>query len=564
MNSLPGGTKWVQHNILKAQVAADGKISVYSNWDEAHQEGAIYQGKQNGDGTWYGDKVGYQSETDAYNNVIGDKVTIDGVVWYIEGYTDTENKNTPGRTDRFGTKVKKTGAGIVISDLEKATSLGIDRLNNLLMITDDGPTRHTVRFYNTNGQFVKELGIPGGIWPENVGGDPSINGVIDSDLKFWDLVGCGTDAAGNIIVVMSDIWKQSGAYIKAFNPAGTQMLWELHGEPFCDVADADRAVDGTIIHAPFSTYQMDYTKPAGKQYTKIAHTLNPYKYPDDWRLTDGPKNNTSPMVRYVDGKKFLYYSGMYGGLSIYKFNTATDGAIAIPSERRFAPGGRNHLDVDDNGDYYELLFNDQKIRKTPAIGVNANGDIIWGTPVIYNKPAAFAKILACSYVGGPDDEMLVGGFFPGDEDQTGWKHVGKRMAKFKNWNNNPTLVWSHHFTTWYHMDDGVGKRIVNGNIHHAGEYVFVDWVNYNYKGDDRLNRPGLIDVFRLDDGSPVGEIYADTVVNNQSSWHDLLISFHVMQRANGEYLILSEENWKSKVLLWRWSPEGTTRQSKTK
>jgi len=74
MNSLPGGTKWVQHNILKAQVAADGKISVYSNWDEAHQEGAFYQGKQNPDGSWYGDKVGYQSETDAYNNVKGDKV----------------------------------------------------------------------------------------------------------------------------------------------------------------------------------------------------------------------------------------------------------------------------------------------------------------------------------------------------------------------------------------------------------------------------------------------------------------------------------------------------------
>ncbi len=560
-NSFPGGTKWVQHNILKAQVHANGEIHVYTNWDEAHQEGAKYQGKQNPDGTWYGDKIGFQSKADAYNNVIGDKVTINGVQWYIEGYTDTENTNTADRPDRRGTKVKKSGTSIVISDLEIATSLGIDRLNNLLMVTDMGPTRQTVRFYNpNNGQFVKQIGVPGGVWPENVGGDPSKNGVIDTDLKFWDLVGCGTDAAGNIIVVMSDIYKQSGVSIKAFNPSGTQMLWELHADPFCDVADADRNLDGTIVYGPLSKFQMDYTKPAGQQYTKVAHTLNPYKYPNDWRLchvhNTNNKNVGSSMVRYVQGVKFLYITGMYGGLHIYKFNTATDGEIAIPSQERIPIGGKNHLDVHDNGDIYELLFNDQKIRKTPAIGVNGNGDIIWGAPVTYNRPAAFSKILSCSYVGGPNDEMLVGGFFPGDSDQNGWKHVGRRMVKYNNWNTNPTVVWSHHFTTWHHMDAPVGQRRINQSMHAVGDYVFVDWLQYNYNGSNRQNSPGVIDVFRLDNGQKVGEIFAGPEVMNQSSWHDLLISFHVMQRSNGEYIIISEENWKSKYLLFQWCPTG--------
>ncbi len=558
-NSFPGGTKWVQHNILKAQVHANGEIHAYSNWDEAHQEGAKYQGKQNPDGSWYGDKIGFQSETDAYNNVKGDRVTIDGVVWYIEGYSDPENHHNQGRTDRKGTLVKKTGTSIVISDIEKATSVGIDRLNNLLMVTDDGPTRHTVRFYNpSNGQFVKQIGVPGGVWPEQVGGNPAMNGVIDSDLKFWDLVGCGTDAAGNIIVVMSDIWRHGGAVIRAFNPVGTTKLWELHSMSFCDAADADRNLDGTVVYGPLSKFQMNYSQPAGKQYTKAAHTINPYKYPNDWRITDGDKNTGSPMVRYVAGKKFLYYTGMYGGLSIYKFNAATDGEIAIPSEQRYAPGGKNHLDVHDNGDYYELLFNEQQIRKTPATGVNSSGNIIWGTPVIYNRPSAFAKITACSYVGGPDDEMLIGGFFPGDSDQNGWKQVGKRLAKYKNWNTSPTLVWSHNFTEWYHNDaQPVGTRRITRSIQATGDYVFVDWLSYNYNGSNRQNSPGVIDAFRLDNGQKVGEIFSGPETMNQSSWHDLLISFHVMKRSNGEYILLSEENWKSKHLMFQWCPSGS-------
>lgn len=557
-NSFPGGAKWVQHNIQKAQVDANGEIHVYSNWDEARRPGAKYQGIKNPDGSWYGDKIGHQEHEDAFANVSGDKVTIDGVEWYIEGYIDTHRESDPGRLERWGKEVKKSGTEVVISDLEKATSLGIDRLNNLLMVTDDGPTRKTVRFYDTDGQFVKEIGVPGGVWPENVGGDPSMNGVIDTELKFWDLVGCGTDSTGNIIVVMSDIWKQSGVSIKAFNPSGEELLWELHADPFCDVADFDRDVDGTIVYGPMSKFQMDYTKPVGKQYTKVAHTLNPHKYPNDWRLSQewSNKNLGSSMVRYVQGVKFLYYTGMYGGLHIYKFNPETDGEIAIPSQELFAPGGRNHLDVHDNGDVYELLYTDQRIRKTPALGVDSNGDIIWGAQIIYDRPSEFSRILGCSYVGGPNDEMLVGGFFPGDEDQTGWKHVGKRMVKYANWNANPTMVWSHHFESWYHMDDAVAHRRVNKSMHAVGDYVFVDWGNYNYNGENRQDSPGVIDVFSLNTGEKVGEIFAGPEVMNQSSWHDLLISFHIMQRSNGEYLVLSEENWKSKYLLFQWCPTG--------
>jgi hypothetical protein len=38
-------------------------------------------------------------------------------------------------------------------------------------------------------------------------------------------------------------------------------------------------------------------------------------------------------------------------------------------------------------------------------------------------------------------------------------------------------------------------------------------------------------------------------------WVDIPYGYHARKRANGEYLIFVEDDWKSKVLMYRWDPE---------
>lgn len=547
-NSFGGGDNWVQNTILKASVEPDGNVYTYSTWDEGHRETGRYKGVQNPDGSWVGKVYDNASKT-----IIPDKVTISGNEWYIEGFNDNPTDTyDPGRIERSGTKIIKKGTSIVITDVVKATSLGIDRKNNHLMVTDDGPGKHVVRFYDNNGNFVRQLGIDGSIWPSSTGGDPSKDGIFDSEFKFWSLSGCGTDSDGRIYVIMSDEWRQSGCEIRCFSPDGSAMLWNVYSHQFTEFADMDRTMDGKEVFGMQEKYTMDYTKPTGHQYNFNAFTMNAEKYPNDFRIHNF---GGTPQIRYINGHKFMFLTAMYAGLWYFKFNTATDGETAIPVAKS-AGWNQESFTLNEDGSYY--ICSTQEITKYSPKGVDGNGEIIWNLPVKYQKPQLFTNMMASRYVGGSEDIMLIGGFTPGKED-AGWWQVGKVLACYTHWNTNPMLKWQIDLP-FEHLDQGVGNRIVNRSIYVAGDYIFIDYGIYNDHKKD-LDAPGVINVYKLKDGSEVGEIFPGPELFWQSSWLDLTTAVSVMQRKSGEYLILREDNWKAKVIQFEWCPDGKCYES---
>ncbi len=80
----------------------------------------------------------------------------------------------------------------------------------------------------------------------------------------------------------------------------------------------------------------------------------------------------------------------------------------------------------------------------------------------------------------------------------------------------------------------------------AGDYVFTG----GWKGR------GRIWVNRLSDGAEVGAFDPGPTVGGveNTGWMDILTGISAYRRGNGEYVVFVEEDYKAKVLLYRWTP----------
>ena len=140
--------------------------------------------------------------------------------------------------------------------------------------------------------------------------------------KFNYPVGVGVDGHGNIYVGTS-------AYTLEAYTAGGTLLWKMEGYPATDKVCSPDPHSETDVFGLFDHYTMDYTQPSGNQWRYTGCTYNPFKYPVDWRLTNG--SPTSWGCVSICGQRFLVVSQTYDqGLALYRFNPATDGETAIP------------------------------------------------------------------------------------------------------------------------------------------------------------------------------------------------------------------------------------------
>lgn len=67
---------------------------------------------------------------------------------------------------------------------------------------------------------------------------------------------------------------------------------------------------------------------------------------------------------------------------------------------------------------------------------------------------------------------------------------------------------------------------------------------------------GRIHVNRISDGAKVGVFDPGSTVGGveNTGWIDILTGITASRRTNGEYLVFVEEDYKAKVLLYRWKP----------
>ncbi|WP_242031103.1 hypothetical protein [Anabaena sp. FACHB-1237] len=462
--------------------------------------------------------------------------------------------------------------GKQITDVVNPTAIAIDNQGRLL-VAENGKIQQMF-IYDIKDQPVKV-----GSFGDKYGVFSGVAGEI-KDTKLYGITGLGTDEKGNIYI-NNNGFNNSGADLRKFSPSG-KLQWQLLGLIFVDNADTDPKTDGINVFTKQEEYLMDYSKPAGQQWTYKAYTINPFKYSQDPRLHTSPDGT---FFRRIQGKPFLFLTDMYNSkLQIYRFNPQTDGKIAIPSGLFVGTNGtgekaisgdwppyqpfkgewiwrdingngsfeENEYDnsedypyiggwwVDNKGDIWKALRTADGIRHFPLQGIDQQGNLIYSYKSMRKEktPSFFTDLRRIEYF--PDsDTMYLSGFtvdHPALYDDA--KIVGSEIARFDNWSQgNRTPKWR----TVIPYDNTGKKEIATAAMSIAGDYVFA--VTF---------KTAEVHVYKTSTGELVKKISPGVEVGKESGWVDIPYGIRAFRRSNGKYLVFVEENWKGKVLVYQF------------
>ena len=431
-----------------------------------------------------------------------------------------------------------------------------------LMVADNGPDQN-IKIYDVSGapKLSGTFGEKGGIFAGPRAGVPG-------EKRFQGLTGVGSDAAGNVYVTCNRFgpvaggFSTSGALLDAYAPGGKR-LWHLRSLEFVDVADVDAAsIDGDKldVYTKLARYSLDLSQPVGQQWTYAGTLIDALQYPDDERVKRVNNNFSIPAgawIRNVAGRKWMVVTTMMSdSMPVYRFEPNSE--IAIPAG--FLPmsgaGGALNLFhwVDSKGDAW-ANFHGQGIHHFPFAGYNAKGEPTWGADQFDTGGVEHLGLEVYRLEYDPQtDVMICAGYAPDVDPNHRWqgpnfsaKAIGSVVARYDKWsqgNRKATWVQAVHYGNSSH-DAPVSMSV-------AGDYLFLGYENLF---DD--DNSGRIRAYRLSDGAFVGTLHGGPEIGDLVGAMDVAYGVRAFQRASGEYLIFSEEDWHAKVLMYRWTPPKT-------
>jgi hypothetical protein len=546
-NSFSGANgKWVQNFLIHTRVQPDGTVNTWSHWDEGGKKFGVYKD---------GDIIG---NADVHPNSL-ETTDQAGHHWKIE-FEYVEPKFHEYDFKPKG--ITCDGAAVTFPQLYEPMALALAKDGRLMVADSQTSPRQQVLFYDiTNPQqpkLTRAFGDYGGI----ASGTP---GEV-TPTKFWGIRGLGMDAAGNLYVAMSEM----GTVLRKFTPEG-KLLWELRGDFFVDLACADPRTDGRDVWGIQEHYVMDYSQPPGQEARLVGYSLDRHKYPNDPRGLTFVKQNgehglTSPQVVYLDGRRFLFVGGMFASnfINIFRY----EGERAIPSglilqwgnnlyrtDQKWPPhkpqGTSIWRDLNGDGDYQaeEFAPNTDRVHPGPFWvdkkgniwmaygffrydfqGLDARGNPIYrGDKItVLDPPQGVKKVARVIYLDDSDTLIIA------DEGRD-MRHIGRVFIC------QGYLAGKRETVSFA---SAAGSEA--GCIAAAGDYVFT--------GGWKLR--GRIFVNRLSDGAAMGTFDPGPTVGGveNTGWIDILAGIGAYRRAEGEYLVFVEEDYKAKVLLYRWKP----------
>ena len=522
------------------------------------------------------------------NNVYRVAVDSDGSVWVAQRPSGT----VAGKVAHYsatGTLLSQSIVGGTGNPGFDPTALVFDGSGRLL-VADNGPHQQ-VKIYNNLGNTSPTLtatfGAQGGIF-SGVAGEVA-------PLKFNGITGLGVDSGGNIYVAQNrfgpDVNYKStggGSILESYTSNGSRN-WQLLGLEFVDCGDFTPGTDGTEVYTKYSRYTLDYSKTnPGGEWTYKGHTLNRFKYPDDERYArrlDNYSFSTGYLVRTIGGKKFQFNTSMHGyRLEIYRFNAATDGEIAIPSSmvqdnnlwRDLNGNGARDANewfstptpsgngvssywVDTNGDLWQSFFSGPNgrtgVRRYASQGLDSIGNPVWNlaSPVVVAPIAEFNEIYRMEYVP-QTDSLYLAGYGPADPTRYyngpnfNDKGIGSILVRYDNWSTG------NRTPRWVQILPDYNRTPTSMSV--AGDYVFIGYDGLSYSSDS-----GDLRVLRGSDGVNLGRMWAGPPAFGGESnlgRMDIENGVRAMKRSNGEYIILTEEDWYGRLMVYRWTPPGTT------
>ena len=420
---------------------------------------------------------------------------------------------------------------------------------NRLFVTDAGADNN-VKIYNLTGLNTQittpsaTFGVTKGIF---AGSGATIGTA--GNLRFFGLSGAGVDSSGNIYVC--NTIQNGGVAIESYKRDGSARNWVAYGLTFVDMLDVDPANQGDgftkNVHFGFN-----YLNPLGQEWSFKGITYNPLKYPTDPRNFTGSVHRYCSEVRRFAGAKFLVIDQQIidstgAGVQFLRFNSATDGEVAIPSTKYQKQENGWGMWVDRDGNVWECGTN---LYKTTRTGLDASGNPVFSAAVSSamvvpgGGAGTFNKAQRVLY-DADSDTLYVAGFttnYPNSDNS--WGRLGTVISKYANWSGgNRTANWTIVLPSLGLYDSA--NNIVSKSMDVAGSYFFMAEATRQQ-----------IHVFRVSDGSYVGYFLQNANIGGSSyiSWIDFPQGIRAFKRSSGEYIIFREEDGRAKVEVFRWIP----------
>jgi len=426
------------------------------------------------------------------------------------------------------------GIGGALNGIGNPTSLAWGQ-HGQLVVTDNGPAQQ-VLFFDVSGQpkLASTFGVKGGLYA----GTP---GAI-APQKLFALVGAGVDAEGNLYVGMSFSQVPTGnTYLRAFSPSG-DLLWQDYSAAFVDTFGFEPGSDGTVVFGRTTRWKLNLdNRTPGSEAMLEAVTLDPLHYPDDPRI----KTGFSVYPRLIDGKQLLYITGQWA--SGYRIFAQSPGSEIFHLVER-TPFKGWAWQVTDNGDIWSADAANRQIAFYKLISVNPDGMPVynWNQPQTWPWPADFKEISRVIY-DKRTDSLYLFGYLDTQRADT-WGMLGFTARRYDGWMaGKPTLKWSNSSLPVSPNGLGFGKPQSPKDVALAGNYLFFGMAR-------SFRQQSTVNILDANNGQLVGALRAGPEVGNVGGDEDIIGSVQATQTAQGEYLVLVEDDWRGKNLLFRWKP----------
>jgi hypothetical protein len=399
------------------------------------------------------------------------------------------------------------------------------------------------------------------------------------DLRFNNLSAVASDANGNFYVAHRGSTGGGSTVLESYN-SQNELNWRLFGLNFVDMADVDPA-DDTQIFTKEERFSYDYSKRGVAAWKYEAYTFSPYKNAHDPRQHI---SSAGAWVRRIGGKRVLFVNDMNAEhLQAYRF----DGELAV-FQALFA---KRHLKNDDNwppgqpakgewiwrdiygagafqGDEYDSRETDAPSAQGWWVDSNGgvwlateksglryfpcevkNGLPHWTYATMQTWPHAkeFSEVKRVRY-DVKTDTLYLGGTKGKDKNQH-WKPMGPVMARYDNWlKGDKKLRWQ--ITAPYQKGSQGHSSAEPMGFDVAGDYIFVP---YTGASKEMKWSTGHIEVFRAADGQSVGHMEPGADIG-EIGLQDIRECLRAHQRKDGEYIVFLEDDYKAKILMYRWKP----------